>query len=124
MKYLTTGLVAVALVLASASPALPSVKRGKLIHATIWPNLLVTFSPATVKRGSVVIEVRNRTHIPHQFSIAGVTSASVKPNHSVSVSVTFKRKAIYTATLPDCGYPNPCDLPPGHTAPGGNIKVT
>jgi len=124
LRYLTTGLVAAALMLGSASPALPSAKRGKLIHATIWPNLLVTFSPATVKRGSVVIEVKNRTPSAHQLSIAGVTSASVKPNHSVSLSVTFKRKAVYTATLPDCGYPNPCNLPPGHAAPGGNIKVT
>jgi len=125
LKYLTTGLVAVALMLASASAALPApAKGGKVLHATIWPNLVVTFSPTTVKRGTVVIEVKNRTPSAHQFSIAGVTSASVKPNHIISMTVKFTRKAIYTATLPDCGYPNPCDLPPGHTSPGGGIKVT
>jgi len=125
LKLFSTGLVAVALMLATASAALPSTAaRGKLVHATIWPNLLVTFSPATFKHGTVVIEVKNKTPIPHQFSIDGVTSASVKPGGSVSVTVTFKRKAVYTATLPDCGYPNPCALPPGHTSPGGNVKVT
>src|SRR5262249_60607459 len=106
---------------ATPSPAAAPV----VVKATIWPNLVITFSPKAFKRGTVAIKVMNRAPRLHQFAINGVTSASTKPNAAVVVTVTFKRRGIYTTTLPDCGYP-PCVVNGDETAGsvGSLVKVT
>jgi hypothetical protein len=40
------------------------------------------------------------------------------------VTVTFKRRAIYTATLADCGYPTTCIEGNPGSGPSGTVKVT
>jgi hypothetical protein len=106
--------------LAVPSPA----KAPRVVKATIWPNLMITFSPKAFKRGKVVITVRNRTPQTHVFVINGVQSAAIRPRGVGRITVTFKRRAIYSATLADCGYPTKCfEANPGQ-GPIGNVKVT
>ena len=114
-----------ALMVASTQAAAPSpVAAPQIVRATIWPNLVITFSPNTFKRGTVALKVRNRAPQTHQFAINGVTSPGIRPNATVMLTVTFKRRAVYSATLPDCGYP-PC-IVGGNNAAGtvGTVKVT
>lgn len=124
MKFVSTSLVALVLTSASTQVATPSPAR-LVVKATIWPNLVITFSPKKFKHGTVVIKVKNRSSDPHQFTINGVTSAIIRPNALVAVTVGFKRPATYTATLPDCGYPSTCvGKNPSDASPIGNVKVT
>ena len=126
VKLVSTSLVVGALMLASTQVATPSPATTPLVvRATIWPTLVITFSPKTFKHGTVAIKVKNRSPRIHQLRINGVTSAGIKPNAAVVVTVTFKRRGIYTATLPDCGYP-PCVVNGDETAGsvGSLVKVT
>ena len=123
-RLVTTSLVAALLMLASTAAALPSRTTSPLVvRATIWPNLVITFSPKTFKRGTVHMEVKNRTAHTHQFAINGVTWKSVKPHKVAAGTVTFKRPGIYQATLPDCGYLSMCTPTAQDTGPTGSVKV-
>ena len=125
MKFISTSLVAVALTLASTQVAAASPAKAQLVvRATIWSNLDITFRPAAFKHGTVVIQVKNRSPQTHKFAINGVTSKDVKPRGVVAVTVTFKRKGTYVATLADCGYPSMCVGGNPDTGPVGNVKVT
>jgi hypothetical protein len=125
MKLQATSLVAGVLVLVSAQVATPSTaSAGLVVRATIWPNLDLTFSPKVFKRGTVVINVKNRSSQRHKFSIDGVTSGFVSPNRVVAMTVTFKRRGTYSATLADCGYPSTCVGGNPDVGPIGNVKVT
>ena len=118
-------LAAGALMVASTQAAAPSpVAAPQIVRATIWPNLVITFSPNTFKRGTVALKVRNRTTQAHSFAINGVTSSSIRPNATAVVTVTFKRRAVYSATLADCGYPTMCIEGKPGVGPSGNVKVT
>jgi hypothetical protein len=123
VKFISTSLVAFALALAATQVAMPATTR-LVVHATIWPNLDITFSPKAFRHGSVVMEVKNRSSQAHQFSINGVTSPQIRPHGIVAVTVTFKRRATYTATLADCGYPFVCAGANPDLHPMGNVKVT
>jgi hypothetical protein len=124
-RLVTTSLLAALLLLASTDAALPSGTTGPLVvKATIWPNLVITFSPKAFKRGTVHMEVKNRTNHTHQFAINGVTWKSIKPHKVVAGAVTFKRRGIYQATLPDCGYLSMCTPTARDTGPTGSVKVT
>jgi hypothetical protein len=94
------------------------------VRATIQPNLNLTFSPKAFKRGTVVFEVTNRSGAAHEFSINGVTSAAIGPGKTRPVTVTFKRAAIYTATLADCGYLSMCAGDNPDVGPIGSVKVS
>ena len=125
MKFVSASLVAVVFALASTQVATPSTAAPRtVVRATIWPNLIITFSPKTFKRGTVVIKVKNRSSQVHKFSINGVTSANLGPHGVAAITVRFKRPAIYTATLPDCGYPSHCEGGNPDTGPVGSVKVT
>jgi len=110
---------------ASTQVAMPSPAAAPLIvKATIWANLVITFSPKAFKRGTVAIKVNNRTSQQHQFRINGVTSKNIKPHTAGLVTVTFKRRGVYSATLADCNYPSTCVGADPATGPVGNVKVT
>ena len=99
MKLVSTSLVAGALMLASTQVATPSPATTPLVvKATILPNLVITFSPKAFKHGTVAIKVKNRAPQAHQFAINGVSSAYIKPHAAVVVTVTFKQRAVYSAT--------------------------
>jgi hypothetical protein len=123
VKLVSTSLVVGVLMLASAQAASPA-SALLVVRATIWPNLIITFSPKAFPHGTVAIKVKNRTTQTHRFTINGVTSANIKPQTVALVTVTFKRRAIYTATLADCGYPSMCVGGNPDTGPIGNVKVT
>jgi hypothetical protein len=95
-----------------------------VVRVTILPNLNMTFAPKTVKHGKVVFEVTNRSAAAHWFHINGVTSAAIGPGRTRSVAVTFKRAAIYEATLADCGYLSLCTGDNPDTGPVGSINVS
>jgi hypothetical protein len=111
--------------LASTQVAMPSPAAAPLIvKATVWPNLVITFSPKAFPRGTVAIKVKNRTPQSHKFTIDGVTSKSI-PSHATGlVTVTFKRRGVYSATLADCNYPSTCIGGDPATGAVGNVKVT
>ena len=124
MKLALSSLAAVVVVFASTLVATSSAATEPVVvKATIWPNLIITFSPSKFKRGTVVFKIKNRATTAHEFSINGATTTKIKPHGTISLTVTFKRKALYSATLPDCGYPQPCGAST-QTAPTGNVKVT
>ena len=125
MKFVSTSLVAGVLMLASTQVAAPSSATAReVVRATIWPNLVITFSPKTFKHGTVVIKVHNRTSQTHQFSLNGVVSKRIAPYGAGVVTVTLPRRATYTATLADCGYPSFCVGGNPATGPTGDVKVT
>ena len=124
MKLVSASLVAAVVALAATQFAAPATTAGVVVRTTIWPNLDITFSPKTFKRGTIVFKVKNRAAQPHKFSINGVVSASISPRSVASVTVTFKRKATYTATLADCGYPTQCIGGNPDYGPSGSVKVT
>jgi hypothetical protein len=105
-----------------AEPAMASTPL--IVRATIWPNLKITFYPKTFKHGAVVMRVNNLAKLTHQFTIDGVTWSSVKPNAVVARPVDFKRRGIYVATLPDCGYLSACAPTARSNLPTGFVKVT
>jgi hypothetical protein len=107
VKLVAASLVAGVLLLGSTQVATPSPAAAPLVvKATISPNLIITFSPKTFRHGTITFKVDNRASQAHQFAINGV-SAYIKAHGAKVVTVTFKRRAVYTATLADCGYP-PC----------------
>ncbi|HZQ03533.1 MAG TPA: hypothetical protein VFA88_05880 [Gaiellaceae bacterium] len=111
--------------LAAAAPtAAPAAKSAPVVKAVIWPNLNITFSPKTLKRGTYVIKVTNRSVQDHKFLIGGVTSAIVGSHATRSVKVTFKKAALYLATLSDCGYLSLCVGGNPDIGPSGYLKVT
>ena len=125
MKLVATSFVVGALMLVSTQAATPSPATTPLVvRAAIWPNLIITFSPKAFKHGTVVIKVKNRSVEAHQFSINGVTSRGIKPLAIVAVTVTFKRRGTYSATLADCGYPVTCVGGNPDTGPVGYVKIT
>ena len=126
MKLVATSLVAGALMLVSTQVATPSPAKAGLVvvRATIWSNLGITFSPKVFKHGTVVIKVKNRSPQAHKFSINGVTSANIRPHTVVALTVTFKRRLTYSATLVDCGYPSMCVGGNPDTGAVGYVKVT
>ena len=125
MKLVSTSLVAGALMFASTQVATPSPAAAPLVvKAAIWPNLIITFSPKAFKRGTVAIKVKNRTSQTHQFAINGVTSKDIKPHTAGRLTVTFKRRGIYSATLADCNYPSTCFGGDPATGAVGSVKVT
>ena len=123
MKLASTSLVAGALMFASTQVATPATTP-LVIKATVWPNLVITFSPKAFKHGTVAIKVNNRTSQVHQFRINGVTSKSIKPHATRLVTVTFKRRGIYSASLADCNYPSQCVGGDPATGAVGTVKVT
>jgi hypothetical protein len=124
VKLVATSLVAGALMLASTQVATPSPAAAPLVvKATIWPNLIITFSPKAFLHGRVAIKVNNRAPQAHEFAINGVKSF-IKPHATVVLTVTFKRRGAYTATLADCGYP-PCMVNGDEAGSVGTlVKVT
>ena len=122
MKFVATSIAAAVLLLASAQVAAPA-EAPVVVRATMWPNLIITFSPNHFKHGTVTMKVKNRTDSAHDFSINGVTWPKIKPRKIVAMTVTFKRRGIYSATLPDCTYLSPCSLRPD-MSPTGTVKVT
>jgi hypothetical protein len=94
--------------------------RGALVHITIWPNLDITVAPRSIRRGTVLLAIRNRDKTPHAFSINGVETRKIAPHKLLRVSVKFKRPDVYAFTLP--GYvPTP---ETGWKAVGGVLRVT
>jgi hypothetical protein len=125
VKFVSASLVALVLASASTQVAMPAAPPAHtVVKATIWPNLIITFSPKKFKHGTVVIKVKNRSSQVHTFSINGVTSGDVNPHAVVAMTVKFKRPATYQATLADCGYPSHCEGGNPDTGPVGNVKVT
>jgi uncharacterized cupredoxin-like copper-binding protein len=74
-----------------------------------------TLSSSSVKAGSVTFKVTNKGKIPHDFSIGGKKTATLKPGASATLTVTLKKgSAPYKCTIP------------GHAQAGmkGTLKVT
>jgi hypothetical protein len=105
----------------SATPSPTSAPA--IVRVTISPDLLITFSPKTFKRGTIVFKITNRNNRAHSFMINGVTTKVINPNATLSARVTFKQPSIYTAALPDCGYLSRCPERPD-TGAIGSVKVT
>ena len=122
MKLVSAGFAAVVLALAATGVAAPSAP--KVVNVTILPNLNLTFSPATFKRGTVLFRVTNRAPAAHKFSVNGVTTHFIRPHRTTSITLAFKRAATYTATLPDCGYLSLCAGGNPDLGPIGSFKVT
>ena len=111
--------------LASTQVATPSPAAAPLVvKATIWPNLIITFAPKAFPHGRVTIKVNNRASQAHEFAINGVTSRSIRPHTAGLVTVTFKRRGVYSATLADCNYPSTCIGGDPATGAVGTVKVT
>ena len=116
--------VAAGFLLVAVPIGAPASADAQLVRATIWPNLVITFSPKTFRHGTVLMRVKNRTSSAHEFMINGVTWRRIRPHASVTNSVTFKRRGIYQATLPDCGYLSMCAPTAGDSGPTGRVRVT
>lgn len=83
------------------SVQIASASSPPVAKAVIWSNLTITVSPKAVKPGTVVFKIRNRDLRRHSFAIDGYTSASIKPNKVVTMTVIFKKPGIYFFTLGD-----------------------
>jgi hypothetical protein len=124
MKLGSVGVVAVLVALAAAAVAAAAlVKHSTLVLTTISPTLKITFAPKTVRLGTAVFKVVNGSVQAHEFTIDNVTSRWIPPHGSGSITVTFKRPAVYQATLPDCGYLSTCVGGNPDTGPTGYLNV-
>jgi len=124
LKVVAAALVAVTLMLVVVPVGAPTGMGNSLVvKATIWPNLVITFSPTKFNRGTVRLQVKNRTSAAHEFMINGVTWHWIKPHTASSNSVTFKRRGVYQATLPDCGYLSMCAPTARDSGPVGLVRV-
>jgi hypothetical protein len=125
LKLVTATVAVGLLLLVFTSAAIPAAPKSQLVvRATVWPNLVITFSPKTFKHGTVVIKVKNRSGKPHQFTVNGVNWPVIQPGTVIKHTVTFKRRGTYTATLPDCGYLSECAPTANDVGPTGYVKVT
>jgi hypothetical protein len=125
VKLAPVGVVAAVAALTSAAvaPALP-LKHSAVVVTTISPALTITFTPKALPVGTVVFKVHNRSSQEHEFSIDGVTSGWIQSHGSTSLTVRFKRPALYTATLADCGYLSTCAGGNPDRGTNGYLRVT
>jgi hypothetical protein len=125
VKLVAVGVVAAVVGLSSAAvaPALP-LKHSAVVVTTISPTLTITFAPKALPVGTVVFKVHNASSQEHEFSIDGVTSAWIKSHGSGSLTVRFKRPALYTGTLADCGYLSTCAGGNPDRGYNGYLRVT
>jgi uncharacterized cupredoxin-like copper-binding protein len=107
--------------LASAS----AISAPVVVRATMWPSPsgehiprpgAFTFSPKTVKRGTVVFVVRNRAGAAYNCQLNSV-SKFVRPNHIVRMTVVFKKRGLYSASCNDPTEPEGVGI-------AGQIRVT
>jgi plastocyanin len=113
MRIRTTLLAAAVGALALAAGAPAATQAGKLA-ATDGPGFTITMSAKTVKHGTYVITVRDRSNI-HDFHLIG---PGVNKKTSVAAVKTYK----WTVTLKRGTYRFICD--PHATIMKGVLKVT
>lgn len=100
--------VAISLVVASAAPAAFTARPILHVQARIrvdrnpnspnvdaLANRKVTFVPATINVGTVIIEIQNLDEEPHYVEINGVRSRKLLKGSRASLRVTFKRPGQY-----------------------------
>ncbi len=110
----------VAAVLAFPAQALPLTHSGVSARATQVSVVMTEFrfvlSRTVVPEGTVVFELVNRGHVPHDFAIAGKKSALLAPGKRGLLRVVLRRAG---------AYPYRCTVP-GHAEAGmkGVLKVT
>ncbi len=95
-----------------------------VVRSTMWapptsgfkrPGVL-TFSPNVVKRGTIVLKIRNRAGATYNCEV-NLVSKLVRANQVVEMTVVFKRRGIYNAS---CGNP----LDPEGPGIAGLLRVT
>jgi hypothetical protein len=125
VKFVSIGIVAVLVGLAAAAvaAALP-VKHSAVVLTTISPTLKIVFTPKTVPLGTAVFKVVNGSSQEHEFTIDNVTSRWIPAHGSGSMTVTFKRPALYVGSLADCGYLSTCTGVANDASPVASLKVT
>jgi uncharacterized cupredoxin-like copper-binding protein len=110
--------VSVPMVVAGA-PAVGQVPKAHAASTTVTV-IAVEFkfrlSKSTVRTGTVVFKVENKGKLEHDFKINGKKTPLIKPGHSATLTVTFKKPGSYYYL---------CTVP-GHAAAGmrGHLKVT
>jgi hypothetical protein len=92
--------------------------------ATIAPDLGLTMSPKSFRHGTVIIEIKNESSQAEKLEMNGVTSGWVYPHRTGSITVTFRRPAIYEANLPECGFLSTCIGQGAENTPGTSARVT
>ncbi len=120
IRIATLGVVATAVLLAWAVPALAAHARpaGTTVSVTAGKptELSFTLSAKSVPHGTVTFNVVNKGVLAHDFSINGKTTPLLKTGASATLTVTFAKAGSYAYL---------CTVP-GHAAGGmkGTLKVT
>ncbi len=107
-------------VLLTAPMGSAAAKPQNAIRAVIWPNQIVTVAPTAVKRGKIVLKVKNRDGTAQQLEVNGQSTPVIQPGGSIQVTLTFKKRGFYAFSLPDAqqSYAN------DYQHAGTRIKVT
>lgn len=113
----TLGVVVLAVVVVPGAPARTDVRSGaKTIGVTLGrpAEMRITLSTRTASSGTVTFTVVNRGKVPHDFSIAGKKTRTLKTGERATLRVRLsKGRAAYKCTIP------------GHAAAGmkGSLRV-
>ena len=113
MKRIALALAALGACLALVTGASAAAQAGKLV-ATDGPGFTITMSAKTVKHGTYVITVKDRSSI-HNFHLTG-------PGVNKKTSVAAVKTYTWTVTLKKGTYKFVCD--PHATIMNGTLKVT
>jgi hypothetical protein len=76
----------------------------------------LTFSRKTVKRGTVIFRIRNRAGAAYRCQL-NLVSKNIPVNHTVQMTVVFKRPGLYNASCND-------PISPESVGIAGQIRVT
>lgn len=113
MKRIALALTALGASLAVATGASATTQAGKLV-ATVGPGFTITMSAKTVKHGTYVITVKDRSSI-HNFHLTG-------PGVNKKTPVAAVKTYTWTVTLRKGTYTFVCD--PHAAFMHGTLKVT
>ena len=121
-------------VLATASSSLAATSARHLgpsvvkITAGIPSEYKFKFSPKSAKHGAVLFKLTNLGKLPHGFTIDGEATKIIKPHHSTTLTVNFKKpgKYVYQCSEPHVDPAQENVVQDGNAGPcgGGIFKVT
>lgn len=102
VRYAAVGVVAAALLLAQALPALGQTTAASV--SVTASDFSFKLSKRAVPKGSVAFTITNNGQLPHDFKIAGKKTAQIQPGSTAKLSVRFAKAGRYAFSCTVAGH--------------------